>query len=209
MTIRSSQQRADKDWIAELSASDERQATALEDLRAVLVAGLLRALGNRSGLSTSLVEDFAQDALLRITDRLHSFRGESRFLTWALAVAVRVAVSELRRARWRDVSLDEMAEAGRVIPGPLGEIPVEHRMAAEQLAAIVAQLVETELTAKQRQALSAELSGAPIDEIARRMGSNRNALYKLLHDARLRLKQAILRSGWSEEDVLAILRDRS
>jgi RNA polymerase sigma-70 factor (ECF subfamily) len=98
-----------------------------------------------------MVEDFAQDALLRITGRLHSFRGESRFLTWALAVAVRVAVSELRRARWRDISIDEMAEAGRVIRGPFG--PAEHRIAAEQLAATVARLVQTELTAKRRQAL--------------------------------------------------------
>ncbi len=63
-----------------------------------------------------MVEDSVQEALLLVTERIHSFRGDSRFISWALVIATRVALTELRRARWREVSLEEMAEAGKIPP---------------------------------------------------------------------------------------------
>ena len=84
--------------------------TALTDLRAILLRGLRYALAGR-GVTESDLEDFTQDALLKVLRELASFRGEARFTTWAQKVAVRVALTELRRRRWRDVSLqDLMAE---------------------------------------------------------------------------------------------------
>jgi len=59
-------------------------------------------------------------------------------------------------------------------------------------------LIETELTDKQRQVIQSSLDGLPIEEIARRMGSNRNAIYKLVHDARMRL-----RAGFKEAGMMA------
>ena len=68
-------------------------------------------------------------------------------------------------------------------------------------------LISTELTEKQRQALVAvRIQGMPLEEVARRMGTNRNALYKLLHDARQRLKSRMEAEGLSPEDVLAAFR---
>ena len=65
-------------------------------------------------------------------------------------------------------------------------------------------LISAELTDKQRQALIAvRVQGLPLEEVARRMGTNRNALYKLLHDARQRLKRKMEAEGLSAEDVLA------
>ena len=50
-------------------------------------------------------------------------------------------------------------------------------------------------------ALLAELPGEPMAEIAIRMGSNRNAIYKLTHDARKRLKRGLERAGHSAATV--------
>jgi RNA polymerase sigma-70 factor (ECF subfamily) len=107
--------RADQDWVADLASSEERSEAALAELRGFLMAGLRRAFPDlaREG---SWIEDFAQDALLRIREKLGSYRGDSRFLTWAMSIGIRTAISELRRARWRDVSLDQMAEAGQLVP---------------------------------------------------------------------------------------------
>lgn len=66
-----------------------------------------------------------------------------------------------------------------------------------------------ELTDRQRQALvAAEIEGMPLEEVARRMGTNRNALYKLLHDARRRLKRRMIAEGISPQDLLAVLSER-
>jgi RNA polymerase sigma-70 factor (ECF subfamily) len=64
-------------------------------------------------------------------------------------------------------------------------------------------LIREELTDKQRQAMEAVLKGMPLEEVARRMGTNRNALYKLLHDARRRLQKAMLDEGLSAQDVMS------
>jgi RNA polymerase sigma-70 factor (ECF subfamily) len=102
-------ERSNEEWIAALSRSGAEHDAALEELRLLLVRGLGYALSRRGGIDDALLEDFAQDALLKIMDSLESFRGESRFTTWAQKIAVRVAYTELRRHRWRDVSLEDLA----------------------------------------------------------------------------------------------------
>jgi len=198
-------ERTNEEWLAELRgpARDE----ALADLRAFLVRGLGYALANRSGVDDPLLEDFAQDALLKILNALDTFRGESRFTTWAQKIAVNVAFSELRRRRWQDTSLDDLT-AGQsldfvpdmlVDPSAGPEQQATQRLFVETLG----RLIQTELTDRQRQALVAvQIRGMPLAEVARRMGSNRNALYKLLHDARKRLKQKMEDEGLSPQDVL-------
>ena len=42
------------------------------------------------------------------------------------------------------------------------------------------------------------VEGVPIDVLADRLGSTRNALYKTLHDARRRLRAALTESGHLE-----------
>ena len=163
-------ERSNQEWLAELQGPE--RDSALADLRAFLVRGLGLALAPRSDVDEALIEDFVQDALLRIVDNLHTFRGESRLTTWAQKIAVRAAYTELRRRRWQDVSLEAMIEAQGVD--------------------------------SVRQALVAtQVHGMPLEEVARRMGSNRNALYRLLHDARQRLKKKMEAEGLSSEDILA------
>src|SRR5262245_27258430 len=100
--------RDNETWLAHLGGTGPDQQAALSDLRDALLRGLRRALSHRAGADDGFLEDVVQDALVRILERLPQFEGRSRFLTWAMAVAVRVAMSELRRRRWKDVSLGEV-----------------------------------------------------------------------------------------------------
>jgi len=64
------------------------------------------------------------------------------------------------------------------------------------------------LTERQRTAVLGELTGVPSDVLAERLGVNRNALYKLHHDARKKLKAVILAAGFTERDVTETLSER-
>jgi len=200
-------ERTNQEWLAELQ-SPERE-DALADLRVLLVRGLRFALSGRSSVTEADLEDFAQDALLKILAGLGSFRGESRFTTWAHKIAVRVAFSEMRRRRWKDVSLQDLIaqhDDGDFTPAVLTDsAPTPEQQTTQQMMLeTVQRLIMEELTDHQRQAMMAVMKGGmPLEEVARRMGTNRNALYKLLHDARRRLKKRMMAQGMSPQAVLA------
>lgn len=204
-------ERTNQEWLDALRGPGRDKALA--DLRAFLVRGLRWAdghgLANQASVTEADLEDFAQEALLKILAGLDSFRGESRFTTWAQKIAVRVALTELRRHRWRDVSLDEMTgfpDADPFIPDTLADPSAgpEQQAIQRMLLSTLRRIIATELTDRQRQALvAARIHGMPLEEVARRMGTNRNALYKLLHDARQRLKKRMMAEGLSPQDVLA------
>ena len=205
MTV-ASKPRSNEDWVSDLSSGEERREAALTELRTILMAGLRRSFYQLPSDGPPL-EDFVQETLLRVLARVGIFRADSQFVTWAMSIAVRVAISDLRRARWHDVSLDQMMEAGHLDPTASGaSVTAAHD--AAQLMSVVRKAIEKDLTDKQRAAIQAELGGAPPDEIAKRLGTNRNALYKLVYDARARLKKAILSAGWSEEHVRGVLSAR-
>lgn len=200
-------ERTNEQWLAELRPPPRDEA--LVNLRAVLVRGLGTTLGSRRDVSREAVEDFAQEALVKILDNLGSFRGESRFTTWAQKISVRVALTELRRLRWRDVSLDEALErheqTGSRKDAFADEEPTPEELSARADAlALVRKFIDQELTDKQRAAITMVMfEGMPLEEAARRMGTNRGALYKLMHDARKRLKRRMEEEGLSPEELLA------
>jgi RNA polymerase sigma-70 factor (ECF subfamily) len=198
-------ERTNEQWLEELRGPSPD--AALADLYDLLVRGLGAAFGGYGRGVEANFGAFAQEALIKITANLDSFRGESRFTTWATKIAVNVALTELKRKRWRDVSLQELlARRGAADRGP-----AESRPTAEQLAlqnAVLRELrrvIDEELTERQREAVVAVLlEGMPISEVARRMGTTQNALYKLLYDARKRLKRQMEAAGLSAEESLAI-----
>src|SRR5215510_4650896 len=98
-----SRTRTNDEWLEDLRAPS---AQGLNDLRELIVRGLSRSLASRADAKSS-IEDFAQESVVRVLEHLGEFRGESRFTSWALAIALRVAFSELRRRRWRDVALED------------------------------------------------------------------------------------------------------
>ncbi|RMF45564.1 MAG: sigma-70 family RNA polymerase sigma factor [Anaerolineae bacterium] len=196
-------------WLLALRGPE--QAHALEELRPILLRGLRAGLSGRVTLEKQeILEDFVQEALLKILAHLDEFRGESHFLTWAHKIAIRVAYSELRRLRWKDVSLqdllpqDDSSDYTPVVlsdsnPGP------EKQVIQRQMMALVGRLLRENLTERQRKAMMAVMvHGMPLEEVARRMGTNRNALYKLLHDARKRLRRVLHEEGLTPQEIMAI-----
>jgi RNA polymerase sigma-70 factor (ECF subfamily) len=195
--------RDNETWLAHLGGTGPDQQVALSDLRDALLRGLRRALSRRASAGGAFLEDVVQDALVRILERLPQFEGRSGFLTWAMAVAIRVAMSELRRRRWKDVSLDEVIADAGLTPGRLVNDGTSPQAQSEREAILAAmhEVIRNGLTTKQREALLAELQGMPQDEIAWQLGSNRNALYKLTHDARKRLRQGLEAAGFTAENI--------
>lgn len=209
----SSPKRSNQQWLADLRADGPAQQAALADLRAVLVAGLPYALDGWLAWDDpkmpALVEESAQETLLRVMDRLHTFEGRSQFTTWAQKIAARIALTELRRRRWQDVSLDNLlvTAEGEITPQFLADpAPGPDQLAAQgDVLSYVQHIMAEELTPRQRQALAAvAISGMPMEEVARRLGTQRNALYKVLHDARVKLKRRLQRDGLSPAELLAV-----
>lgn len=198
-------ERTNEEWLAALRGP--RNEEALADLRAALVRGLkVTFAGRMRGLDES-AEDFAQEALIRILDNLDSFRGDSRFTTWAQKVAVRVALTELRRKRWRDVSLQEMVaryeESGREVAALADPSSPEKQVARKMMVERLQRFMVEDLTDRQRQAMVVVMfQGMPGGEAARRMETTRGALYKMLHDARKKLKRRMEAEGLSSREVL-------
>jgi RNA polymerase sigma-70 factor (ECF subfamily) len=214
-------ERSNSEWQEALGKPGPQRDAALEDLRARLSTGLRFALRSYRNVGPQDIDDFVQDALLRILDKLDTFRGESRFLTWAQKVAVHLAISELRRLRWRDVPLVHQTQDGEeieLLPEParvaeagraagVGETPVAPESALLRQTAMTAlrRAIDEDLTERQRLALTAiVVHGMPLAEVALKMDTNRNALYKLLHDARKRLKKGLTDAGMSSDDILAV-----
>lgn len=148
-------------------------------------------------------EDIVQETLIRVREKVGEFRGESRIETWALAIATRLGFDELRHRRWKDVPLEQLVAEGSeaVLAEPEQAPGTERGLLRARALAALRTAIETQLTDRQRQALLAELEGMPQAEIATRLGTNRNALYKLSHDARRKLKAQLEASGLAAADV--------
>ncbi len=194
------------DWVERLSAAGAGQGAALDELRQILVRGLVHALGSRGG-GEAFAEDVAQEALLRILASLDSFAGRSRFTTWAMTIAIRIGISELRRKRFQDVSLEQITGGDNLSIDPTVELAGSADLQEKRVFILetLKQLVEENLTEKQRTVVQADLAGMPIEEIARRLSTNRHAVYKMFHDARQKLRAGFAAAGISAEDVQAAL----
>ena len=202
--------RTNGEWLEDLQSQNNEEALA--DLRQLVSRGLRFGLVNRVNDShlEELVQDSTQDALLRIMDNLASFRGESKFITWATKVAVHVAYSELRRKRWKDVSIEALqhdadGEERNTEPGFLADPQdsPEEKTDRSLLLQKLEQLIEKELSQRQRTVLLAVVNEEmPIEDLAVQMGSTRNALYKMLHDARKKLLGLLYAEGFSAEDLM-------
>lgn len=203
--------RSNETWLSDLRGNGQTRETALTDLREVIQHGLPYALSRwlspDDPLFTPLVEEVTQETLLRVLDQLDTFEGRSMFTTWVHKIAVRIALTDLRRKRWQDSSLDEMLDNEETPPPPrlMADRSPGPEAVAEQTDMVdhIRHILEQELTPKQREALVLlGIQDIPLEEAAKRMKTNRNALYKLLHDARLRLKQRLTAEGLNAQEVL-------
>ena len=218
-------ERSNEAWLRALTGAPAEQDAAITALHTRLQRGLYWYLAReRSDLAgrsqvelEQMAEDYAQDSVMRVLQRLDSFRGESRFTTWATRIALRIAISDLRRARYRDFRLDDLTADGELLPArgdallnddhsPTPEGVAERDDVQERIA----RALREALTPRQRQALEAVvLQGVPLEVVAQQMGSNRNALYKLVHDARRKLRAELEAQGLDVAYMLDLFAERS
>jgi RNA polymerase sigma-70 factor, ECF subfamily len=190
-------------WIDALSDTGPAREAAVERLHALLlraarfeVARRQRAAGlGDSDEADDLATHAANDALVAILSKLHSYRGDSRFTTWAYKFALLEAAVKLRRRPWQDREIPleadawgELLEDRRVSPDGQAE--------ASELTRAVRDAIAEVLTPQQRSVLVAiTLNDVPIDVLAERRGTTRGALYKTLHDARRKLRARLAQHG--------------
>jgi len=148
----------------------------------------------RGGDHDDLAQQAADDALVAILRKLQTFRGESRFTTWAYKFALYEAAVKLRRRAWQDRELPlEPTVWPHIASRALS--PEEHATENELLGALRDAIGQT-LSAHQREVLVAiTLNGVPIDVLAERLNTTRGALYKTLHDARRKLRARLQSQG--------------
>ena len=189
-------------WVDRLRADGAEGRLAIAELHGLLAKAARFEVRRRAAELPHLrggdLEDLAQqaadDALVAILRKLDDFRGEARFTTWAYKFALLEAAVKVRRRAWqgREVPLEDEAWARLAAVDTAGRAAED----AELLAALREE-IQGSLTPRQREVLVAvALNGVPIDVLAERLGSNRGALYKNLHDARRKLRECLAERGF-------------
>jgi len=192
------------EWVPALRAGGAAGERAVAELHAVLLrAARFEALRRRSTLPwvgaaelDDLVLQAADDALVAVLSRLDSFRGASRFTTWAYKFAIYSTAVTLRRRAWRDREVSLAPELWQLVPDR-GRQP-QQQVEDGELRDALRRAIEA-LTPHQRTVLVAvALEQVPIDVLAERLGTTRGALYKTLHDGRRKLRAQLADSGLLE-----------
>jgi RNA polymerase sigma-70 factor (ECF subfamily) len=197
-------------WLRRLAAGDGSERAAAErDLHGTLVRIALAEVRRRAASSPvtgpeldDLAHQAAADAMVAILAKLADFRGESRFTTWAYRFVILEVSAKLGRHYWRQplVALD--AGEWERLPGRLGLDPAQH-MATKGVLAEVRRVVDDELTAHQRRIFTAiVVDGIPLDALAARLDMQRNAIYKVIFDARRKIRGALVAKGYLDEPDL-------
>jgi RNA polymerase sigma-70 factor (ECF subfamily) len=196
-------------WLERLRAESRDRDAAIAELRELLLRAARFEVRKRcatlsqfrGGDQEDLAQQSAGDAMVAILSKLDQFEGRSKFTTWAYKFALYEAAARIRKLAWqgRELPLEaeewpDLADPG---PAPQGEVEMSDLLAA------IRQEIETSLTPRQREVLVAlALNEVPIDVLAERLDTTRGALYKVLHDARKRLRAALAERGMILEDEL-------
>ena len=191
-------------WVHRLKADDITREEAIQELTDILIRGVTATCRNRYGNKVS-AEDVVQDALLKILDKIDAFEGRSKFTTWAMTIAVRVAINEMRRKHFRDISMNDLLSDSMQFEISANPDP-SFGQEEEKIGVLtkLRELIESRLTEKQKDAVHSLLNGMPVEVFAEKTGSNRNAVYKLIHDARVKLRQGFEQAGYQAEDIKAL-----
>jgi RNA polymerase sigma-70 factor (ECF subfamily) len=193
-------------WVERLRAGGRERDAAIAELRELLLRAarfeVRRRCATLSQIRGGDQEDLAQqsagDAMVAILSKLDDFRGESQFTTWAYKFALYEAAVKIRKLAWQGKELPLDAEDWPQVPDP-GPAP-EGEAEVNELLGAIRDEIESSLTPRQRLVLVAlALNEVPIDVLAERLETTRGALYKVLHDARKRLRAALVRRGMIEE----------
>ena len=189
-----------ENWVEDLSLPGPRQDHAMSSLHQILLRAsrhqVWRMRSTLVGVGNDRLDEIANQAadesMMAVLAKLSTFEGRSRFTTWAYKFAILQSATEVRRFAWqhREVEFDDLAHVKE-----RGPSPASYAEAAD-LASAVRCAIDLGLTPHQRRITIALLvDDVPIDVLAQRLGTNRNALYKTVHDARTRLRAHLIASG--------------
>jgi RNA polymerase sigma-70 factor (ECF subfamily) len=188
-------------WVADLTSVGPERDAALRRLHRLLLRAahyqVARMRSMLGGMGPDRVDEIANqaadEAMVALLGKLSTFEGRSRFTTWAYKFAVLQAAVEVRRHAWanREIALDESYTAPAPDPSP------SHLVEAADLISAVRAAMDDVLTPHQRSIATALLvDEVAIDVLAERLGTTRGALYKTLHDARVRLREHLTATGY-------------
>ena len=198
-----------EDWLSSLRAAGAEREAVISRLHELLLrAARFEAARRRptlTGVGGKELDDLtvqaADDALVAVLARLDTFRGASRFTTWAYKFAIYETSVKLRRRAWQDREVALEPESWAAVPDG-GSSPPQEAEHAELLAGVRAG-IRSALTPHQRRVLVAlAVNGVPIDVLADRLGTTRGALYRTLHDARRKLRTHLADQGLGSTSTL-------
>ena len=197
--------RESAEWLRDLQGDGVAREDAITRLHALL---LRVARGEASRRRVTLpdraieeVDDLcvqaASDALMAVLAKLDTYRGTARFTTWACKFAILETSTRLRRHAWRQrkVERDDAVWDRLTDTAPSVLLQIE----SDQLLSALHRAVDEQLTERQRFVFeSVTMNDVPMDVLAERLGTSRGAIYKMLHDARRKLRQALTEAGHGE-----------
>ncbi len=195
------------EWLRALAGPGPRRDAALARLHEMLVR-IARAetarRGPRLAITGPELDDLAYqaaaDALMAITGKIGQFRGESRFTTWAYKFVIFEVSAKIGRHFWRHPAVPLDGGDWDRLPGWFGADPAQQAEWADLFAAL-RRAVDSELTPRQREVFVAiVLNDVPLDTLALHLGSSRNAIYKMMFDARRKLRAALAANGYISDD---------
>jgi RNA polymerase sigma factor (sigma-70 family) len=198
--------RENRRWVRDLSAAGPVREAACSELYPFLLRVAKSEARRRAPLLhlggpelEDIAHQAAADALMALSERLDKFRGEARFTTWACKFVIFNVATKMNRHFWQRHEVPFEQEdwsriASRFDVGPEDEAQVR------EFAAAVSTAVEETLSDRQRLVFVATvLNGMPMDVLADELGSTHNALYKVLFDARKKLRAALVSAGYLPE----------
>jgi RNA polymerase sigma-70 factor (ECF subfamily) len=195
------------EWLRSLRGTEEEREAAASRLHQVLLKiarfechrrnGQLRIVGPEID---DLAHQAAADALVAVIRKVDDFRGESRFTTWAYKFVMFEVSTKVGRHFWRTPPVAMEAEDWDRLPDRFGLDPAR---ASEwkSLVEVIRRSVDEELTDRQREIfIAVVLNGVSLDALVAKTGSNRNAIYKMLFDARRKLRDSLVTNGYLDSD---------
>jgi RNA polymerase sigma-70 factor, ECF subfamily len=147
-----------REWVSALGRAGGRERDAAQVRLDALLLRIARNEVNRRSPSLGiagpepddLAHQAAADAMMAITSKLATVRGESRFTTWAYRFVILEVSTKLGGHFWREHGVSVDARDWDPLPYRFG-VHRAHEAEGRDLAAALRTAVENELTERQRQ----------------------------------------------------------
>ena len=194
-------------WLRDLRAGGAPYDDAVARLHDLLLRVSRHELNRRAAAQQvtgpdldDLAQQCANDAAVAVLNKLDTFRGDSRFTTWAFKFAIFEVSNALGRRYWQSRPAALEQEQWEALPDRIGFGPDDHAQAVALVNAL-RRAVDEELTAHQRELfVSIVVDGVPLDAVVAARGTSRNAVYKTIFDARRKIRDFLVANGYVDAE---------